>query len=192
MSMKIDFVVNNLNDAQRGIRFLDSAALALLILDSLLLAIVVFGFAGGPLSQMIRNLVEQDVLWYAALIIASFAVFAMSLVAHILLIVRALLPIDDAGAHVAVGDDVDIRLVNLNRFDSFERIMPSVHEYWNELDAMGEGDIASEFIYELHKFAYIRRIKTNRLANSFLFQLGIVIGIAVVGFVLAFAGLLVQ
>jgi hypothetical protein len=138
-----------LKETQRVIRFQDSVSLALMVVDTLLLAILVYGFAGGTLFQMISDLVDRDERWYAALILASFAVIAIVLVAHIALIIRALWPVRDAGAHVAVGDDVDIRLVNLNRLDSYRRMAPSVQAYWAKLDTMDEADIAREYIYEL-------------------------------------------
>jgi hypothetical protein len=191
MNTKIDFVVNNLKEAQKGVRFVDSVALALMILDILLLAILILSFAGGSLNQMINNLLEQDESWYVALMLAIFILIAISLVGNILFIIRTLLPITDAGAHVAVGDDVDIQLVNLNRLDASGRMVPSVNAYWEKLDMMSESDIANEYIYELQKYSYIQEIKRGRLVSSFLVHIGYIIGIAVTGFVLAFSGLVV-
>jgi hypothetical protein len=189
MSTKINYVVNNLKESQKAVRFLDSVALALLILDILLLAVIVLNFAGGPINQMINNLVEQNETWFVALLLAIFILFAISLVGNILFIIRTLLPITDAGAHVAVGDDVDIRLIDLDRLDASGRIWPSVHAYWDKLDSLSEADIASAYIYELQKNSYIRKVKRDRLASSFLVHIGYIIGIAVTGLVLAFIGL---
>ena len=54
---------------------------------------------------------------------------------------------------------------------------------------MGEDDIGKEYVFELLKLSYIRKIKSDGLALSFRFLGALIIGITILGFLLALGGL---
>jgi len=67
---------------------------------------------------------------------------------------------------------------------------PSVPAYFAQLAKMGEDDIGKEYVFELLKLSYIRKIKSDGLALSFRFLGALIIGITILGFLLALGGLL--
>jgi hypothetical protein len=190
MDTRIDFLTRSIEEAHRTIRFTDMKAAGLVIFESLLLVVAIAGFAGNPMRGLVRNLIEEGVIWYAALILATFILYAMALVVHILLTIRVLLPVDKPELHVNLGDFDPVGLFYLGRLDEERRITPSVSAYGETLGEMGEEEMAGEYIFELQKLAFIRRIKGDRLALSVLLLAGLIIGGTMVGFLLAIAGFL--
>jgi hypothetical protein len=190
MDTRIDFLTRSIEEAHRTIRFTDMKAAGLVIFESLLLVVAIAGFAGNPMRGLVRNLIEEGVIWYAALILATFILYAMALVVHILLTIRVLLPVDKPELHVNLGDFDPVGLFYLGRLDEERRITPSVSAYGETLGEMGEEEMAGEYIFELQKLAFIRRIKGDRLALSVLLLAGLIIGVTMFGFLLAIAGFL--
>jgi hypothetical protein len=190
MDTRIDFLTHSIEEAHRTIRFTDTKAAGLVIFESLLLVVAIAGFAGNPMRGLVRSLIEQGVIWYAALILATFILYAMALVVHILLTIRVLLPVDRPELHVNLGDYQPVGLFLLGRLDEEGRSKPSVSDYGETLGEMGDEELAGEYIFELQRLAYIRRIKGDRLALSVLLLAGLIIGITMFGFLLAIAGFL--
>jgi hypothetical protein len=190
MDTKIDFLTHSIEEAHRTIRFTDIKAAGLVIFESLWLIIAIAGFAGNPMRQLVRSLIDQGVIWYAALILATFILYAMALVVHILMTIRVLLPVDKPELHVNLGDFEPVGLFFLGRLDEEGRTKPSVSEYGETLGEIGDEEMGGEYIFELQKLAYIRRIKGDRLSLSVLLLAGLIIGITMFGFLLAIAGFL--
>jgi hypothetical protein len=136
MDTRIDFLTRSIEEAHRTIRFTDMKAAGLVIFESLLLVVAIAGFAGNPMRGLVRNLIEEGVIWYAALILATFILYAMALVVHILLTIRVLLPVDKPELHVNLGDFDPVGLFYLGRLDEERRITPSVSAYGETLGEM--------------------------------------------------------
>jgi hypothetical protein len=74
----------------------------LVVFETALIVIVISGLAGNALLALIRRLVEQGVIWFAAVLVASCVLSAVALIIHVFLTLRVLLPVPKAGAQVVL------------------------------------------------------------------------------------------
>lgn len=190
MNEKTRFLIEAIRSTEATIRYLDYKAGALVIFETAFLVIVISGVLGNPFLLLVQDLIDRDVVWYAALLLASLVLFASALIIHILMTIRVILPIINAEDHVSLGDYEPRMMYHLNRLDENRRIVPSVSDYAEALDGMEDAEIAGEYIVELQKLSYVRTVKSDRLATSFLLLGGLIIGITAFGFLLALAGVL--
>lgn len=190
MSDKSQFLITAIEEVQHNIRAIDTRAAVIIAFESSLMVIAVVGIISGSFFQVIRSLVENGVVWYAALILATFVLYVMSLIVHVLMTIRVVLPIDDAADHV-ITDNFEYKgMYFMEELDRARRILPPAAKYSEQLNEMEEGELDNEYIYELLRLSYIRRVKNDRLSFSFLLLGGLILGITAFGFLLAAAGIL--
>jgi hypothetical protein len=190
MSEKSQFLITAIEEVQHNVRTIDTRAAVIIAFESTLLVIAVIGIISGSFFQVIRNLVENGVIWYAALILATFVLYVMSLIVHVLMTIRVVLPIDDAADHVITDNFEHKGMYFLEELDRARSILPPATKYAEQLNEMGEEELNNEYIYELLRLSYIRRVKSDRLSFSFLLLGGLILGITAFGFLLAAAGIL--
>lgn len=190
MDNKTRFVSRAIESAQAAIRNLELRAGFLIVVELALLVVVISGLAGNPLLTLIRRLVEQDVVWYAALLLAGFIIFAIALIIHILLTIRVILPIANPEMYITLGTFEPKHMYFVSQLDQSGRLEPSVSAYSKELAELSEEALVDEYVFELMRVSYIRRIKSERFWVSLLFLAGLVIGLTIFGFLLALAGVL--
>lgn len=190
MESKTGFVAHAIESAQAAIGNLELRAGFLVVVEAALLVVVISGLAGNPLLALVRRLVEQNVVWYAALLLASFIIFAVALIIHIILTIRVILPIANPEMYITLGSFEPQHMYFLNQLDQSGRLTPSVSAYSEQLAELSDEELLEEYTYELMRVSYVRRIKGERFWVSLLFLAGLVIGLTVFGFLLALAGVL--
>jgi hypothetical protein len=187
---RIYFVGEALAEAQRAIRHLELKAGLLVLFETALIVVIISGLAGNALMGLIRRLMEQGVVWFAAVLVAGFVLLAIALAIHVVLTLRVLLPVPKPGSHVVLGQHQPRGLFYPTRLDAAGRLSLSVAAYQGELTEMAEDEVLAELIYEQLRLAYTGRVKDEQLNTSLLFLGGLVIGIVFFGFVLSLGAIL--
>ena len=190
MSSKVEFLEGALKEAQKATRSLDMMAAILIVTETLLLVIAIAGLVNNPFFQLVRNLMADGAIELTAALLVVFVLFTMALIVHILMTIRVVLPVDRVERFLHLGDFEPKGLFSPDRLDARRIHLPSHGDYAATLDGLSDEEVTGEYIYELLKLSYIRRVKTDRLANSFLLLGGLVVGITLFGFLLAIAGIL--
>jgi hypothetical protein len=186
---QIEFLTTAIGQARQDIRALENRAGALVLFELGLLVILVSGLLGSGWFAVVKNLVREDVTWFAALLLALFAVLVMAFIFHLLLTLRILLPADSPDKHVNPGGYQPRGLFRLRKLDGDGRITPSLPDYLQKLAEAGD-DLANEYAFELHRLAYVRRVKDDRLGTSLLLLGALALGVALYGVLAAVAGVL--
>jgi hypothetical protein len=189
MDAKNEFVTRALADAEAESRYLDLKAGLMVITETILLGIAIAGLASNPLFSLVTTLMEGGATWYAAVLVALFILVAVALIGHILLTLRVLLPIPRPERHVDLGEFIPSGLYLLDDLDAGRRVVPSVAEYGRQLAEMSAETLTNEYIFELQKRSFVRRVKSDRLGLAFSLLGVVIIALALYGFLIALAGL---
>lgn len=184
MEAKTEFLIQAIQEVQETNRFLDTKAGAQIVFESSLLAISVYSLFDKSTLELIQTLANNIQTQFWILLIVCFVFYMVVLVIHILLLLRIIFPQENPENHVDLGDFKPRRLFFLHKLDAKQHIRPSLDEYSAQLTNMDKDDIINEFIFELLKLSYIRKVKSDRLAFSFRFLAFLVVGIAVLGVLL--------
>jgi len=190
MSAKVEFLIKAIEEVQETNRFLDAKAGVLVAFESSLLVIAISSLSDNSRLQLIKNLMAGGAGWYSLLLMVYFTVYVIALLGHILITLRVIFPAENPESHIVLGDFEPKRLFFLHQLDQNQQMTPSVPAYFAQLAKMGEDDIGKEYVFELLKLSYIRKIKSDGLALSFRFLGALIIGITILGFLLALGGLL--
>lgn len=190
METKAEFLIQATGEVQETNRFLDTKAGALIVFESSLLAVAVYSLFDKSALELMQALANQVAVWYLVFLVVCFICYIIMLVAHILFSLRIIFPQENPEAHVDLGDFQPRRLFFLYKLDEKRRLRPSVVEYSTQLAGMSDDDIINEYVFELLKLSYIRKLKSDRLAFSFRFLEFLVVGIVALGLLLVL-GLLI-
>jgi hypothetical protein len=185
MEAKTGFLVKAIEEAQATNRFLDTKAGTLIVFESSLLAIALYSLLDQSTLEWIQALARQVPIGYLVVLAACFICYVVGLVVHILLSLRIILPAENPEAYVAQDGFRPQRLFFLHRLDEEGRLRPSVVEYSMRLSGMDDDDIINEYIFELLKLSYIRKVKSDRLSFCFRLLAFLIVGIVVLGLLLA-------
>jgi hypothetical protein len=190
MERKIDFLARAIEDARADIRALDARAGVLVLFEVGLLVALMAGLLNSGWFSVVKNLVRQEVTWFAALLLALFAILVMAFIFHVLLTLRIILPSDNPDRHVSAGEYQPRGLFRLRKLDADGRITPSLADYLQRLKEAGDEELLQEYGLELQRLAYVRRLKDERLSTSLLILGALILGLALYGFLAAVAGIL--
>jgi hypothetical protein len=185
MKEQVDFVLNAIEDANETNRFLETKAGVLIAFETSFLAIAAYSLFDKSALELIQALVSGVASWFLVLLAVYFVGFLVALVMHILFTLRVIMPQEAPEAHVHLGDFEPKRLFFLFKLDQDQKLGPSVTEYSQQLAAMSEAEITSEYVFELLKVSYIRKAKSDRLNASFRYLRYQIIGIVVFAILVA-------
>jgi hypothetical protein len=178
---RIEFLTLAIEEVQQTNRFLDTKASLIAAFVSSLLVVVLTILIDTEKIEAIQALLLQIPLGYLVLLIVYMAVYAVALTAQVLITLRVIFPHEFPEKHVDLGDYMPRRLFFLFKVDRNGKMQPSVPDYSALLNQMSEDDIINEYVYELEKLSYIRKVKSDRLMRSFRILGGLVVGMAVLG-----------
>jgi len=190
MKAKTEFLIKAIEEVQETNRFLDTKAGALIVFESSLLAIAAYSLFDKSTLELMQILVNRVAIGYLVFLMICFICYLIALITHILLSLKVILPQENPETHVDFGGFQPKRLFFLHKLDEKRRLKPSVVEYSMQLTDMSDDDIINEYIFELLKLSYIRKTKSDRLAFSFRFLAFLIVGIVMLGLLLAL-GLLI-
>jgi len=179
---KVEFLKSAIEEAQETNRFLDTKASILVAFESSLLVILVSILIDTEKLQTIQTFLSQIPGGYMVFLIAYTILYVVTLIVQILISLKVVLPKESPESHVNTGDHQLEGLFFLHQTDLYEQIAPSIAKYSALLEQMSEQDIIAEYIFELQKLSYIRKVKNDNLGLSFRILNGLIIGTVLFGF----------
>jgi len=113
--------------------------------------------------QTIQTFLSQMPGGYLVFLIVYTILYVATLIAQILISLKVVLPKESPESHVNTGDHQPKKLFFLHQTDSNGQITPSTPKYSALLEQMSEQDIVAEYVFELQKLSYIRKVKNDNL-----------------------------
>jgi len=186
-SIKIQFLLEAIQEAQQTNRFLDTKAGVLVSFESALLFLVVATVFDSQRFTEIKATILSMPVWNSALILAYCAAYLLTFVAHIIYTIKVLGPSKDPQEYVRMEGYKPGGLFFLTKDKSDGKIHPSVKAYAGRLASIRDSDVINELIFELMKLSYIRDTKAGRVQRSLEVLKYLIVGIVVFGIMLAFS-----
>lgn len=187
---KVEFLTLAIQEAQQTNRFLDTKASLIAAFESSLLVIFLSILIDTERLQAIRAFFLQVPVAYLVPLIIYLVLYLALLIVQILITLRVIFPQEFPEDHVELGDYQPRRLFFLFRMNEDGKMAPSVEEYLERLREMEEEDIVSEYVYELEKLSYIRKLKSDRLTRSFRILGALIVGVVLLSAWVVFGMLL--
>lgn len=186
---KVEFLTLAIEEVQETNRFLDTKASLIAAFVSSLLVIFLSILVDTERLQAVQDFLLQVPVGYLVFLIIYLAAYVILLIVQVLITLQVIFPKEFPEDHINLSGYEPRRLFFLFKVDKDDRIVPAVHDYFKDLEEMGEEDIVNEYIYELEKLSYIRKLKSDRLGRSFHLLSALIIGVLVLG-ILIIAGTL--
>ena len=178
---KAEFLKSAIKEAQETNRFLDTKASILVAFESSLLVILVSILIDTEKLQTIQTFLSQIPTGYLVFLIVYTILYVVTLIVQILISLKVVLPKESPESHVNTGDYQPRKLFFLHQTDSNGQITPSIAKYSALLEQMSAQDIIAEYVFELQKLSYIRKVKNDNLGLSFRILNGLIIGTVLFG-----------
>lgn len=186
METKIGFLVKAIEEVQETNRFLDTKAGVLIVFETSLLAVAVYSLFDKSTVEFVRDFTNRITVGYLVFMVFCFVSYIVALIIHILLSLRIIFPQENPELHVDLTDFEPKRLFFLYKLNGNQQLRPSVMEYSKQLVSMNDDDITNEYIFELLKLSYIRKLKSDRLKFSFHYLAFLIVGIMLLAFTIVF------
>lgn len=187
-----EFLLNAIHYTYETIRFLETKAGVLVATETLLLAFAIACLTEPGRHDFIMRLHQTDFIVYIIVLAGCFLIYVSALLFLVFRTIQIFLPIKDLDEKINLDCHKPKKLFYLDDLDNNKKLAWLFKEHETVLSQMSKTEIKQEYIYELRKLSYIRKMKSARVTQTLAWLPFVIVGAVILGVMVLVGELIVN